>query len=334
MHQSDDARRATEPDFETWRDSLRSRCGAYRPEGIPSSAFAGWVTQRSMNGLAALNIGSNALRIERTHQDVRRDGLDHYFIVFEVAGQSAMTHNDQVLQLAAGDVALVDATLPLTYLSGDGTAPWNCVILGLPRRSLISHLGFEPQGGTFRRGGTSAGRLLLDMISDAQPGDESTFSPADSYMQLAAYDLVGALFAPSDHELFSRHADKLFKRICNIIKARFTDPDFGPSEVAAEAGISLRYLQKLFTAHNSTCSHFIQSIRLDHAARLLHRRVLLNTNQPISEIAYGSGFVDYSHFARRFRHRFGRAPGARPEEPVLQFPDREAKWASTGESSS
>ena len=67
---------------------------------------------------------------------------------------------------------------------------------------------------------------------------------------------------------------------------------------------------KLFTAHNSTCSHFIQSVRLDHAARLLHRRGLLNTNQPINEIAYSSGFVDYSHFARRFRRRFGRAPGA------------------------
>ena len=80
-------------------------------------------------------------------------------------------------------------------------------------------------------------------------------SPADPYMQLAVYDLVGALFAPSDP--FSRHTDKLFARICGIIKDRFADPDFGPCEVAAEAGISLRYLQKLFTARGSTCSEFI-----------------------------------------------------------------------------
>ena len=50
------------------------------------------------------------------------------------------------------------------------------------------------------------------------------------------------------------------------------DPNFGPNEVAAEAGISLRYLQKLFTEHGSTCSEFIYSLRLDQAARLLHRR--------------------------------------------------------------
>jgi AraC-like DNA-binding protein len=56
---------------------------------------------------------------------------------------------------------------------------------------------------------------------------------------------VGALFAPSEPLSGSRHADKLFARIRNIIKDGFADPSFGPNEVAAEAGISLRYLQKL-----------------------------------------------------------------------------------------
>jgi AraC family transcriptional regulator, positive regulator of tynA and feaB len=108
----------------------------------------------------------------------------------------------------------------------------------------------------------------------------------------------------------SRHADKLFTRIRGVIKDRFADPDFGPSEVAAEAGISLRYLQKLFTARNSACSEFIYLLRLDHTARLLHRRALLNTSQPLSEIAYTCGFRDYTHFARQFRRRFGHPPGA------------------------
>jgi AraC family transcriptional activator of tynA and feaB len=129
-------------------------------------------------------------------------------------------------------------------------------------------------------------------------------------MQLAVYDLVGALFAPSDAWPVSRHADKLFTRIRGVIKNGFADPDFGPGEVAAEAGISLRYLQKLFTERGSTCSEFIYSLRLDHAARLLHRRASLGTGQPLSEIAYACGFRDYAHFARKFRRQFGYAPGA------------------------
>jgi AraC-like DNA-binding protein len=36
----------------------------------------------------------------------------------------------------------------------------------------------------------------------------------------------------------------------------------------------------------------------------------LNTREPISAIAYSSGFHDYTHFARKFRRRFGYSPGA------------------------
>jgi AraC-like DNA-binding protein len=114
----------------------------------------------------------------------------------------------------------------------------------------------------------------------------------------------------------SRHADRLFARVRGIIKDGFADPDFSPRRVATEAGISLRYLQKLFTARGSTCSEFIYSLRLDHAANLLHRRASLDTNQPLSEIAYACGFRDYTHFARRFRDRFGHSPGAAAQDTL------------------
>jgi AraC-like DNA-binding protein len=129
-------------------------------------------------------------------------------------------------------------------------------------------------------------------------------------MRLALYDLLAALFAPSDQGPVSRHADRLFARIRSVIKDRCADPDFGPAEVAAETGILLRYVQKLLAARGCTCSELVRSIRLDHARHLLERRTSLGTGQHLSEIAYACGFNDYGHFARRFRHRFGHPPGA------------------------
>jgi AraC family transcriptional regulator, positive regulator of tynA and feaB len=299
-------------DYEGWRDLLRSMCGRYYSEGIEPISFSGWVRPINVRGFTALDIGSNAQRVERTYQDVRRDGADHYFALFLASGQLAMIHNDQAVRLAVGDVALVDAARPVTYSAENGEQ-WNTVSLSLPRQSLVSYLGFEPQGGLYRRRGTPAGRLLFDLIRNSDHGEESALSPADSYMQLAVYDLVGALFAPTEPSSASRHADKLFARIRHIIKDGCADPDFGPHDVAAKAGISLRYLQKLFTEHGSTCSEFIYSLRLDQAARLLHRRGSLRARQPLSEIAYACGFHDYTHFARKFRQRFGHPPGAHSE---------------------
>ncbi|WP_454634254.1 helix-turn-helix domain-containing protein [Bradyrhizobium cenepequi] len=131
------------------------------------------------------------------------------------------------------------------------------------------------------------------------------------YMRLALFDLLGALFASSDPGGRSLHTDKLFARICDVVRERFAEPDFGPRNVAAEVGLSLRYVQKLFTARNSTCSRFINSVRLERAAVLLKRRSLLRTGQPIREIAHASGFGDYAHFNRTFRRRFGHYPSLR-----------------------
>ena len=326
MGQSDDILDTPQLDYEAWRALVRSICARHNPVGIEPNAFLGWARPLSVCGLAAVDIGWNAHRIERTHRDVRLDGVDHYCALFQLAGQSTVTQNDQSVQLAVGDVALVDMARPATYFASNTSAQW--LALHLPRHSLVSHLGFDPQGRFFRRGVTTAGRLLFELIRNTDKAEGSAFSPADSYMQLAVYDLVGALFAPSDPWPVSRHADKLFTRIRGVIKDGFADPDFGPSEVAAEAGISLRYLQKLFTERGSTCSEFIYSLRLDHAARLLHRRALLNTSQPLSEIAYTCGFSDYTHFARKFRRRFGHPPGGPTGDLIRPGRHRTAESAS------
>jgi AraC family transcriptional regulator, positive regulator of tynA and feaB len=318
-------------DYDGWRDLLRSMSGRYYSEGIKPVSFSGWVRSVNVRGFTALDIGSNAQRVERTYQDVRRDGADHYFALFLASDRLAMIHNDQAVRLAVGDVALVDAAQPVTY-SADNSEQWNTVSLSLPRSSLVSHLGFEPRGGLYRSGGTPAGHLLFDLIRTSGDSGGSSLSPADSYMQLAVFDLVGALFAPTEPSSGSRHADKLFARVHLIIKDNCADPDFGPHEVAAKAGISLRYLQKLFTQRGSTCSEFIYSLRLDQAARLLHRRGSLGASQPLSEIAYACGFRDYTHFARKFRQRFGHPPGAHSES--LGRPSDETVRTSPSESAS
>src|SRR5262249_51052636 len=315
MPVSDDFAGTPQLDFEGWRAFLRASCGN-RPEVMDRAAFAGWVQPLSVCGLeaAALKVecgfaavdSGKAYHSERTDQDVRSAGADYYYAVFQVAGRSVMTQNDEVAPLAEGDVALLDAARPAGCFAD--VSQW--LRVELPRQSLVSHLGFEPRGGLHASGATPATRVLFDLVREAGEAAASGPSPAAAYLRLAVYDLLRALFAPSPSPPISRHGDRLFARVRDVIKDGFADPDFNPRTVAAEAGISLRYLQKLFTARGSTCSEFIYSLRLDYAARLLRRRASLGTHQPLSEIAYISGFRDYTHFARKFRYRFGYSPGA------------------------
>jgi AraC family transcriptional regulator, positive regulator of tynA and feaB len=137
MRQNDDILGPSQLNYEAWRDLLRSKCGRYYSEGIEPSTFTGWVHPVSARSFTAVDIGCNSYRVERTSRDVRLDGADHYFVVLLVRGQLAMTHNDQAVRLAAGDVVFVDAARPVTYLVDNRGAVCNILSLNLPRRSLV-----------------------------------------------------------------------------------------------------------------------------------------------------------------------------------------------------
>lgn len=185
-------------DYEAWRDLVRTMGGRFNPEGVDPTTFTGWVRPLNVCDFIAAEVGSNAPRLERTNRDVRLDGVDQYFTVFQLAGRSGMTHNDEAMRVEVGDVVLVDVARPATFVAEDQGEPWNCITLSLPRQSLVSHLGFEPRGGLCRRPGTTAGRLLLDLIRSCERDEGSASPPADPYMRLAVYDLVGSLFAPTE----------------------------------------------------------------------------------------------------------------------------------------
>jgi len=94
----------------------------------------------------------------------------------------------------------------------------------LPRRPLVFHFRFEPDSAIL--GDRRASRLLRQLIQEAVEDENSVSAPVSSYtayMQLVFYDLLGALSIKSDAPV-TRGTDKLFKRVCNVIKDSFADP--------------------------------------------------------------------------------------------------------------
>jgi hypothetical protein len=106
--------------------------------------------------------GRDASRSERTKRDVRLVGADYYYAVFQVAGRSMMTQNDEAVQLAVGDVALLDAAQPAACFAG--VAGYN--VLGDPRPAVTGYVAqHQINEGTY----PSLAVLVRD-ISDASEG--------------------------------------------------------------------------------------------------------------------------------------------------------------------
>jgi AraC-like DNA-binding protein len=91
-----------------------------------------------------------------------------------------------------------------------------------------------------------------------------------------------------------------------VIVNHLSDPEFKPCDAAAAAGISVRYANALLSHKGTSVERYIMTLRLDRCRRTLEDRTQLH--RTIADIAFGWGFLDVSHFCRRFKAEFGSSP--------------------------
>jgi len=106
----------------------------------------------------------------------------------------------------------------------------------------------------------------------------------------------------------SRHRGQLARQILRRIETDFADPELSPEGLAAELGISKRYLQQLLAGSGTSFVQELTATRLDRASDMLSDPRAGGLS--VGEIAFRCGFLDPGYFARAFRKRFGRTPSA------------------------
>ena len=100
--------------------------------------------------------------------------------------------------------------------------------------------------------------------------------------------------------------DLFVKRVRLVIEEHLEDATFGIKELCTEMSISRVHLhRKLKALTDQSTSHFIRRIRLQKAKKLL-----IETDLNVSEIAYDVGFSDPAYFSRLFSEVFGQSPSA------------------------
>jgi transcriptional regulator GlxA family with amidase domain len=103
---------------------------------------------------------------------------------------------------------------------------------------------------------------------------------------------------------FAAETDNPWIRRAMLLMERNSERRFSVLEIARELHVSARHLERLFHEELGVSpSEFARTLRLRRAYDLL-----VDTRQPISEVALDSGFADGSHFSRRFRDAYGKSP--------------------------
>ena len=220
-------------------------------------------------------------------------------------GTSRQSQRRTVCELRAGDLALCSSDEPYRL---ELSPKHELFVVELPRSRLEGRVQNLDACISHRFNGlTPSGRILNSfLLSLWNEGDHHCEDPVwrtgvtEVLIELVALALRGNVEARQPEDL------RAMTRLLALIEDRLADPDLGPVTLAAELGISVRSLQKLLAARNTTPSAYVMSRRLARASDLL----LCDPRRSITQIAFSLGFNDSAYFCRCFRRRFGLSPTA------------------------
>ncbi|GAA6187146.1 helix-turn-helix domain-containing protein [Litorivita sp. NS0012-18] len=157
--------------------------------------------------------------------------------------------------------------------------------------------------------GTGMGRVLADFLlstarESAHMSQIQRDEMGDDILNLLALALRAAPDEAGESEQRALQTTRL-RTIKAYIDAHCHDPLLGPRQIAAQNGISLRYLHGLFAGEDQTVSEYLWMRRLHNCYAALERA---DRKMSLTELAFSNGFNSSSHFSSMFRAKFGLKP--------------------------
>lgn len=101
------------------------------------------------------------------------------------------------------------------------------------------------------------------------------------------------------------HSAATLQRVRDFMRNNLADHELTPGTVAKSAGISVRYLHKLYAGSGITFGKALLAMRLEKANQLTKTD---HCHATLQQIAFACGFNSQSHFSTAFKAHFGISP--------------------------
>src|SRR6202051_3109250 len=270
-------------------------------------AFDAQIEMGYLGNLELVLFPNSPMQVSHTAPHIAPPRSDHVFVCRQVAGVILLEQDTRQVALEAGDVALLDPLLPY---EGNFSADSETLVLKVPRRELEARVGKTAHMGARSIKPVRAEDRLMSSLSAMLPSLAGKMnSISEEMVGNHALDLIAVSLAETmeaDRPRVSSAKALVLLNVRSVIEVRLTDPSLGAQAVADAVGVSVRYANAVLADHDTSIMRLIQARRLERC-----RYALEDPNQAhrtVSEIAYGWGFSDMTHFGRRFKKAYGILP--------------------------
>ena len=293
--------------FDYWHDIACRKILDHdsQPECRPK--FQAAIYAGRLADIGIIRFDNSPMGVSRTPRQIARATSDELLVCRQISGLLALEQNGREIAIEAGDVTLIDPLIPYRGKFSRGS---NLLALKVPRRALEARVGGTREMVLRAIKPSQAEGSLLSSFAAMLPPHVGRMSPVaenlakEHVLDLLAVSLTAAIGARTPR-ISSAHSVALMN-VRAAIEARLTDPMLDASAVAAAAGISVRYANAVLAREGTSIMRLILARRLARCQEAL--RDPSQAHRTLSEIAYGWGFSDMTHFSRRFRAAYGVLP--------------------------
>ncbi len=148
-----------------------------------------------------------------------------------------------------------------------------------------------------------ASSYLVSLCRMGNSSPHSLESSGDTTIEL----IRALVLAVADDGRRDALAQSLVVRIRMYIDKHLVDPELNAERIAADHHISMRHLYNAWSAEDTTLAEWIMHRRLELASRRLADPSA--AHQTAAAVGRSCGFIDATHFGRRFRGAYGMTPG-------------------------
>ncbi|TNC13683.1 helix-turn-helix domain-containing protein [Methylobacterium terricola] len=258
----------------------------------------------SIGSLHLVCFQNSGMMVNHATRHLSRTSPDEIFLCRQMRQRLSLEQNGRQVVLEPGDIALIDPSLPYKGQFSDGS---EVLVVKVPRAPLESRLG-QPRDLLAHKLATAEGRLASAYMA-MLPSHVDVAGSAEGLVEAHLLDLIALSFGRAADELTRRHSSPrslVRMRLHSEVEARLADPALRPGTIAAGAGVSVRYANAVLADEGTSLTQLIQTRRLARCRRALEDPG--QAHRTVSEIAYGWGFSDMTHFGRRFKAAYGLLP--------------------------
>lgn len=291
--------------FDYWHEAACKAMVPFECRPRDLSTFEGEITALPFAGAFLTIASNNGLSTWRTSRQLAQS-KNSVFICAQISGSTRISQNGRDVVLKAGDLTLVDNAAASTFECSTGCKKF---MLEIERRNCEARLGRIGQLTTRRIDGSSGAGALVSNFIQLLPVQLALLSDtAQKQISYQLTDLVALALAEGDGGSTARSSGRLISllRLKAVVDANLTNPNVTCEELAADAGISVRYANQLLEAEETSLQRLLFTRRLEKCQDALADPA--QAHRQISDIAYSWGFGDVSHFGRLFKSTTGLTP--------------------------